>query len=133
MKLYDDRKSTISADAESDLEDENLPQSLEVRSTSTSPSSSSSIVNTTSSDGGVKLSPSPALFLSINKFAALDINDEEHLPASYFARQVNAAKGDRRELMPKFSSEFWEVYRNKLQVNASDAGFCDLAEYDDEE
>jgi hypothetical protein len=34
--------------------------------------------------------------------------------------------------MPSFRGAFWEVYENKLQVNASDAGFCDLAEYDEE-
>jgi hypothetical protein len=150
VKLYDDRKHTLNpspSQASSDSEDENLLPQPSFTTSPTSSSSSKSAVIPSDSEGGVKLSP----FTSTNKFAALNLNDsgdledteikeeevgeeeEINLPADYYAQQLNAnGKKERREMMPRFDGQFWEVYRNKLQVNASDAGFCDVAEYDDE-
>lgn len=145
VKLYDDRKSTLKpspSQASSDSEDEHLLPQPSFTTSPTSSSSSKSAVVPSDSEGGVKLSP----FTSTNKFAALNLNDtgdaddsvaeeeeEIDLPADYYAQQLNSnGKKERREMMPRFDGQFWEVYRNKLQVNASDAGFCDVAEYDDE-
>ncbi|KAK6582251.1 hypothetical protein PZA11_004659 [Diplocarpon coronariae] len=75
-----------------------------------------------------------------------------HSPAEWHARQLNAGSdnmfavltdefdqksgsgiGTPKQWLPSFHSKFWDLYMNKLRVNASESGMCDLAEREDDE
>lgn len=73
----------------------------------------------------------------------------DHLPTEWHARQLNnrfaalaaavsisavasgsgsdvEAEGGPEQWIPKISHSFWDIYANKLRVNASEGGVCDL-------
>ncbi|KAL2064443.1 hypothetical protein VTL71DRAFT_4937 [Oculimacula yallundae] len=62
--------------------------------------------------------------LNTNPYAALDVE---------FSKEKGRASPVSRQWLPPFSNNFWDVYVNKLRVNASETGFCDLAEREDDE
>ncbi|PBP26994.1 CAF1 family ribonuclease [Diplocarpon rosae] len=80
------------------------------------------------------------------------IGSDGHHPAEWHARQLNARRGNMyilladefdqksgsgtgapKHWLPSFNSKFWDLYMNKLRVNASEGGMCDLAEREDDE
>ena len=70
---------------------------------------------------------------------------KDDLPPAWHAKQLNpfAVLGDYGEdlpaesklqqWIPPMSSSFWNIYVNKLRVNASEGGICDLNEESDDE
>lgn len=128
VKIYEERKHSLpSADRDS------------VPSSPTSISSPSAVILHQTSDdddsesdpssgssGGVPISPA--------KKAKKPI--DYALPLEYVAKQMNlnsnAFSNKDRQWLPKIDSSFWDEYANKLRVNASDKGVCDLEEVDDD-
>ncbi|CZT07489.1 hypothetical protein WAI453_013645 [Rhynchosporium graminicola] len=108
-------------------------KSLEVNISSTEQASS-----TSDSSGGAHLSDdsghSPidevpqkwhARQLNSNPYAVLDMD---------FSKQRSGRSSPViKQWLPAFNNKFWDVYVNKLRVNASETGFCDLAEKEDDE
>lgn len=87
----------------------------------------------------------------LNNSSNKDVEADHHQPAAWHERQLN---GRNRNLfsvlanvddsareeedpttqwLPPFEHAFWEVYMNKLRVNASEGGVCDLAERETDE
>ncbi|KAH7419618.1 ribonuclease H-like domain-containing protein [Cadophora sp. MPI-SDFR-AT-0126] len=86
------------------------------------------------SSGGVRLSETDRA------------SSSSSLPPGWHANQLNAnpyaalsldppqdKEKDSKQWLPAFNHKFWEIYVNKLRVNASDGGVCDLAEREDDE
>ncbi|KAH9210741.1 ribonuclease H-like domain-containing protein [Leptodontidium sp. 2 PMI_412] len=59
-----------------------------------------------------------------NPYAALSLD---------FAKDNDRDSTVSRQWLPDFNHNFWDIYVNKLRVNASETGFCDLAEREDDE
>jgi poly(A)-specific ribonuclease len=72
--------------------------------------------------------PIPAS-LQLNKFAVLAIEDPEPEPKtkrSASAKNVAFADHEPAQWIPDMDNPFWDVYANKLRVNAAEGGVCDL-------
>jgi poly(A)-specific ribonuclease len=92
----------------------------------------------------------------VNATSVTDTNSsfaDEHPPAWHAAKLNGSAKpyskniymvledfakpngekneSDIKQWIPAFGKPFWEVYTNKLRVNAAESGVCDLAERTD--
>lgn len=67
------------------------------------------------SNGGVKIKPEENLI-------DLDSNLDDTIDSEVKTQQW----------LPKMTSKFWVKYVNKLRVNASEEGVCDLAERDED-
>jgi poly(A)-specific ribonuclease len=78
---------------------------------------------------------------SFNGLAQVSIKDD--IPPEWHARQLNpySVLGDLgenlpnagsephpKQLLPSFASSFWDIYVNKLRVNAVEGGICILDE-----
>ncbi|KAG4430903.1 hypothetical protein IFR05_013615 [Cadophora sp. M221] len=50
-----------------------------------------------------------------------------------FDKENDKDSAGSRQWLPAFNHKFWDIYVNKLRVNASETGFCDLAEREDDE
>ncbi|KAH7348346.1 ribonuclease H-like domain-containing protein [Rhexocercosporidium sp. MPI-PUGE-AT-0058] len=59
-----------------------------------------------------------------NPYAALSLD---------FAEEKDRNSTGSKQWLPAFNNKFWDIYVNKLRVNASETGFCDLAEREDDE
>lgn len=97
-------------------------------------SSSDSDSDPDSSNGG-------AILFDSEKDSFVDEN-----PPAWHAKQLNLSahldvsingkgKGSLtpKQWLPSFNSKFWDPYINKLRVNASEGGVCDLAEREEDE
>lgn len=91
------------------------------------------------SSGGVKLSSPKIPIYSVTKSPI--ITETSKLPSEWHAIQMNTSttstasaegEGGFRQWIPRIKSSFWNVYMNKLRVNAIDTGVCDLEEHDAE-
>ena len=133
IKLYKERKHLLPAsdrDADSETNETPIPQATHEESITSDEEESSQSSNPSS--GGVSLNPIIKASSPLKEPKPLDYA----LPIEYIAKQMNItstafAKGDR-QWMPRIDSGFWDEYVNKLRVNASDKGVCDLEEVDDE-
>lgn len=95
---------------------------------------SDSISSTDSSSGG-------AVLVDTDPDSPID-----DAPPGWHARQLNNPyavlsldsgnekdNSNPKQWLPAFNNKFWDIYVNKLRVNASETGLCDLAEAEDDE
>jgi poly(A)-specific ribonuclease len=61
-----------------------------------------------------------------NRFAALAVIGEVGSGNSGGATVGAEPEGGPEQWIPKMSHPFWDIYANKLRVNASESGVCDL-------
>ncbi|TAQ85737.1 hypothetical protein B7494_g5940 [Chlorociboria aeruginascens] len=67
-----------------------------------------------------QLNPLVPVFLSKNPFSLLDTIDDSPDEEDKDAPKI-------KQWLPSTKSKFWDVYKNKLRVNATESGVCDLA------
>jgi poly(A)-specific ribonuclease len=101
---------------------------------------SSSSDSDSASGGGASINP---LSTSTNGHSAFNLTTlTDNLPPAWHARQLNpfavlqhdndedaeieAAEPKPRQWIPSMRNPFWDMYANKLRVNAIEGGVCDL-------
>ncbi|KAK0128249.1 hypothetical protein ONS95_000226 [Cadophora gregata] len=111
VKLAASKRSEANGSYDSDSEESSDISSGGVRLSKTERSSSTS-----------SLPPAwHANQLNTNPYAALSLDSPEE------------KEKDSKQWLPPFEHKFWDIYVNKLRVNASEGGVCDLAEREDDE
>ena len=63
-----------------------------------------------------------------NPFSVLQNAGDAGDGAGSGAEDLGMEEGKPRQWIPKMESSFWRLYANKLRVNASEGGVCDLNE-----
>lgn len=115
-QLYGESSHTEDQDSDSDSDPEpESPSSSDSEKTSQRYQSSHH-----ESNGGVKISATPEEEEDLIDFD--DITQEDSLEIE--------SELKTQQWLPKMNSKFWGKYVNKLRVNSSEEGVCDLAERD---
>jgi poly(A)-specific ribonuclease len=115
-QLYGDGKGFRGSDSDSETEspESSTPEKL------SSAASEEYLREHRESDGGVNVNSEENL---IDLELKLDLDDSPDAEGEVKTQQW----------LPKMGSKFWANYVNKLRVNASEEGVCDLAERDDDD
>jgi hypothetical protein len=139
-KLYADRKHLLQdPDTESEYGSNPDPQTYQLSSSEDdSEPGGALLLDFTNHDPNGTIHPAEGL---------VTVMGDDHLPPAYHERQLQLAGGHNRfatlsdlgetlpdgpelpkpkQWIPTWDSSFWDIYVNKLRVNATEFGVCDL-------